>query len=81
MFKSAYRVEGATALIELHDCVPEAKYIKVKDFTETLLQEKRQTALEELRKYESAKEFLGKDIVKWILIFSKDKCVLNETVA
>lgn len=68
-----YQVEGATALVEL-------KYIKAKDLSTSLLEEKRQSALAELRKYETAREFQNIDIVKWILIFSKDKCLLNEKV-
>ena len=68
-----YLVEGATTLVEL-------KYIKGKDYSEQTVQEKRQAALEELRKYERAKEFQNIDLVKWILIFSKNTCVWNEKI-
>lgn len=68
-----YQVKGACALIEL-------KYIKAKDFTEQVLQEKRSKALEEITKYKSAKEFQNIDLVKWIMIFSKDSCVWNEKI-
>lgn len=68
-----YQIEGVTALIEL-------KYIKKKDFTKELLQEKRDEAELQLQNYQQAKEFQNKDVIKWILIFCKDQCVWNETL-
>ena len=58
----------------------ELKYIKTSDFNEQLLHVKRKEAFRQLQNYRSAKEFEGKDIMQWILIFSKDKCVLNEII-
>lgn len=68
-----YKTDGATALIEL-------KYIKAKDFNESILQEKRHEAYEQLKKYGQAKEFQNIACVKWILIFCKNKCVWNEQI-
>lgn len=68
-----YHTEGAVALIEL-------KYIKAKDFSEKVLKENRDKAYEQLQNYKEAKEFQDIDVVKWILIFSKDTCVWNETI-
>lgn len=62
-----------TILIEL-------KYIKKKNFSEQELKKQRDQAYEQLQEYAQAKEFVGKDIVKWILIFNKNQCVWNETV-
>lgn len=67
-------------LIELRYCAPEAKYIKSSEFDDIVLVSKRQEAYNQLKKYQSAKEFVEKNVIKWILIFSKDQCVLNETV-
>ena len=58
----------------------ELKYIKSGDFNEVKLQEKREEAYKQLLDYGSAKEFKEKNIIKWILIFSKGICVLNETI-
>lgn len=68
-----YHTKGTTALIEL-------KYIKREDLNENTLEEKRKEAFFQLKKYGKAKEFANQDIVKWILIFSKDECVCNEIV-
>lgn len=68
-----YQIEGTTALIEL-------KYIKSKDYKEQYVQEKRDEAYAQLQRYQKADEFQNKDIVKWILIFSKNQCVWNETI-
>ena len=58
----------------------ELKYIKKEDLSEQILQDKRKEAIDQLQNYHCAKEFEGESVIKWILIFSKDKCVLNERV-
>lgn len=65
-----HHVDGATALFEL-------KYIKKKDFSKALLEEKKQEAIDQLEAYQSAEEFKGKDIASWILIFCNEECVFN----
>lgn len=72
------RNDNYNALIEL-------KYIKKADReNRDLILDKREEAFRELEKYKSAPEFAaacsrGK-LKKWILIFSNDKCILNEEV-
>lgn len=73
-------IQAPVMLLELRYCAPEAKYIKSSDFTEQKLQNKRNEAYNQLQNYGSAREFKGSDIIKWILIFSKDRCVLNERI-
>lgn len=68
-----YQTEGVTALFEF-------KYIKEKDFNEEVLKQKRDEAYMQLMKYAQTKEFQHVDIAKWILIFKKDKCVVNEII-
>ena len=68
-----YHTQGITALFEL-------KYIKKENLNQATLEEKRKEAYLQLKKYGEAKEFANQDIVKWILIFSKDECVCNEIV-
>lgn len=68
-----YHTQGITALFEL-------KYIKKENLNKATLEEKRKEAYLQLNKYGEAKEFANQDIVKWILIFSKDECVCNEIV-
>lgn len=68
-----YQTEGATALIEL-------KYIKKENYSKQAIQELREQALNQLERYHQAKEFQNIDVVKWILIFCKDQCVLNEKI-
>lgn len=58
----------------------ELKYIKSSKLTKQTIQEKRDEAYKQLQDYCSAKEFEGKNIIRWILIFAKDKCVRNETI-
>lgn len=65
--------QSATVLIEL-------KYIKKQNNTEQEVKKQRDQAYEQLQAYAQTKEFQGKDIVKWILIFSKDKCIVNEQI-
>lgn len=68
-----YKTTGATSIIEL-------KYLKKEDVTDQRIKEKRDEAFQQLKKYTDTKEFKGIDVVKWILIFSKDQCVWNETI-
>lgn len=68
-----YQTEGATALIEL-------KYIKKEDCNDITIKKHRDQALIQLERYKQAKEFENVGVVKWILIFSKDECVWNETI-
>lgn len=64
---------GSIVLLEL-------KYIKKQNLTENEIKKQRNQAYAQLQDYAQAEEFVGKDIVKWILIFSKNECVLNELV-
>lgn len=66
-------IEAPIMLIEL-------KYIKASDFSEQKLQKKRMEAYDQIQNYGSAKEFNDCDSIKWILIFSKNRCVLNERI-
>lgn len=58
----------------------ELKYIKANEFNSLTLQKKRKEAYLQLMNYSSASEFKDNDIIRWILIFSKNKCVLNEKI-
>lgn len=58
----------------------ELKYIKKQNLSENEIEKQRNQAYAQLQDYAQAEEFVGKDIVKWILIFSKNECVLNELV-
>lgn len=58
----------------------ELKYIKKQNLSENEIKKQRNQAYAQLQDYAQAEEFVGKDIVKWILIFSKNECVLNELV-
>ena len=58
----------------------ELKYIKANEFNSLTLQKKRKEAELQLMNYSSASEFKDNDIIRWILIFSKNKCVLNEKI-
>lgn len=87
MLKSEYPVEKGyidIALFPKNIQAPimllELKYMKSSDFTEQKLQNKRNEAYNQLQNYGSAREFKGSDIIKWILIFSKNRCVLNERI-
>lgn len=87
MLKSEYPVEKGyidIALFPKNIQAPimllELKYMKSSDFTEQKLQNKRNEAYNQLQNYGSTREFKGSDIIKWILIFSKNRCVLNERI-
>ena len=87
MLKSEYPVEKGyidIALFPKNIQAPimllELKYMKSSNFTEQKLQNKRNEAYNQLQNYGSAREFKGSDIIKWILIFSKNRCVLNERI-
>lgn len=66
-------IEAPIMLLEL-------KYIKSADYNDGKLQKKRAEAYQQLQNYGSAREFKESDVIKWILIFSKDRCVLNEKI-
>jgi len=62
----------------------ELKYIKAELLTDKAVQNKRNEALIQLNRYAQSKELLDLEqrglLKKWILIFSKDKCVYQESV-
>ena len=65
----------------------ELKYIKKSDVQDPaspkgkkIISERLSTAIEQLKKYSSAKEFSGKKITAWAVVFVKDECVQRVNV-
>jgi hypothetical protein len=84
LIKSEYEVEGKYIDLvffpksdqpELDTLLFELKYIKKEDASKEDVEAKLSDAIEQLRKYRSAKEFLDKKVTCWALVFSKDECV------
>lgn len=93
LVKSEYEVSGGYIDIALlkqvninpkYFAIIELKYISKSDYEkygENKLKLLRDDALEQIKKYSQSKDLKEiRNLKKWIIIFSKDKCVYNEEV-
>ena len=64
------RLEGVK-----HEAVIELKYIKKKDYSKAKLKEKIKKGKKQIEKYIEDKKLSEKNIKKWVIVFSKDKCL------
>ncbi|MDR2856134.1 MAG: PD-(D/E)XK nuclease domain-containing protein [Methanomicrobiales archaeon] len=60
---------------ELDILLFELKYIKKGDASEKTIQDALLKATEQVKEYGAAKEFSGKKITAWAIVFAAEKCV------
>jgi len=93
MVKSEYEVENGyidIALLRREPIEPayfgifEIKYIKQSDYQKEgleLVEQKKQEAVEQIKKYNTSQELLDlPNLKKWVLVFAGDTCVVNVEV-
>jgi hypothetical protein len=84
LIKSEYEVEGQYIDLiffprdrdsDLDILLFEIKHIKKHDVSKETIAQKRSEAVEQLKKYGSAEEFLGKRMTCWAIVFAWKECV------
>ena len=93
LIKSEYEVENGyidIALLNNHIIQPkyygilELKYITKKEYDQygdEIVEQKRLEAINQINKYKKSEELLSyNNLKKWVLVFVKDNCVVNEEI-